>query len=340
MAVDCVIIGVNCANTLAACIESVCNCNYPSADMNVWYVDGGSTDGSINIAGRFEAVNIIALTPSHPTPGLGRNAGWRAGTAEFVQFLDSDTVLDPNWLTEAVQAITQDKVGAVRGNRSERHPDATMFNWIADLEWNAPPGKCDDFGGDVMIRRDLLKAVDGYNEELVGGEDPELSRRIRDLGWNIVQLDRPMTTHDLAMTGYRQYWRRNFRSGYGFAAVTDMHRNSATSGFWHDEMRRIRMRGGGSLALFTLGIVAACIHPAFALLTLPAMALLFYPRLMRVEYFMRAKNLPMQAARFYAWHCSVVVLPQLMGVIRYHIGKRFGCPLRNKRQRLKTGQTS
>ncbi len=310
MAVDCVIIGLNCADTLATCIERVRSCNYPRHELNIWYVDGGSTDNSITIAKRFESVNLIQLAPVYPTPGLGRNAGWRAGTAAFVQFLDSDTFLDPDWLSEAVGALSQDNVGAVSGNLRERHPEASMFNWIAALEWNALPGKCDSFGGNVLIRREALDASGGYNEDMVGGEDPELSLRVRASGWDIVQLDRPMATHDLAMTGYRQYWRRNLRSGYGFAAVTDLHKNRATSGFWQDEMRRIRKRGGGSLALFILAIFGASFYALFALLTLPALALLFYPRLMRVRYFMQAKNLPLPAARFYAWHCSVVVIPQ------------------------------
>jgi GT2 family glycosyltransferase len=217
MDVDCVIIGVNAESTLEACIRSVFQNRYTAGKINVYYVDGGSTDRSVESARGFEGVHIIEIFPDYPTPGLGRNAGWTQGSAPLVQFLDSDTILDHHWLTKAAEAMGQG-IGAVRGNREEINPEASVYNWIGNLEWNAPPGECEAFGGDVLIRRSILEETGGYDEILVGGEDPELSRRVRLKGWKIIQLDEPMTRHDLAMTTWRQYWKRAYRTGYAYGA--------------------------------------------------------------------------------------------------------------------------
>lgn len=331
MNIDVVIIGLNAAKTLGACIESVLASRYDAGSVTITYVDGGSTDGSRELAAGYAGVRVITLDREHPSPGAGRNAGWRAGSAPLVQFLDSDTVLDPDWLSEALPAMLGSQVGAVRGRRVERHPGASVFNWIADQEWNAQPGECADFGGDVLIRREALEATGGYDPELVGGEDPELSQRVRAAGWRILQLDDAMTLHDLGMKTVGQYCRRAYRTGYGFAAVVDRH-GSGLADFWMRELVRIVIRGGVGPILAVIGaLLAALVHPSLLALVALGLGLLFYPRVFRVAAFGRTKNLGLEEARRYAWHCTLVVLPEFIGAVRYWWGKLIRKPLRNRR---------
>lgn len=339
--IDCVVIGVNCSKTLGRCLDSIIKSNYPDELINIIYVDGGSQDCSIKIAQSYPAARTVALTPEYPSPGLGRNEGWKHGNAPLVMFLDSDTIMDRAWLMRSVHELA-DGVGAIMGNRVEIQPDASIFNWIASLEWNGKPGLADCFGGDVMVRREVLELTGGYDEMLVGGEDPELSQRVRMGGWSILHLDCVMTRHDLAMSRPGQYWRRAYRSGYGFAAVVDRHRNNRDA-FWHREIQRIVIRGGGSLTLMLFSLVLltcsvfATVFVALSLFLLClSQLLLFFPRLFRVEYFAGEKNLATKQAKLYAWHCSVVVVPQFAGVVRYHYGRIFHRPLRNQRSRLAT----
>lgn len=339
--IDCVVIGVNAQATLLRCLNSILESNYPQELIHVYYADGGSVDDSVKIAESVPRVRTIQLSPEHPTPGLGRNAGWKAGAAPLVQFLDSDTVLDKNWFRSAVSEFGSN-VGAVTGNRLEMHPERSVFNWIANLEWNGKAGDAESFGGDVLIKREALQFIGGYDEELVGGEDPELSLRIRLAGWCIRQLDVDMTRHDLAMTKISQYWKRAYRSGYAFAAVIDRY-SSQDPSFWQVEFRRIVMRGGGFLSFVVLSFMALLILPLtpytlsiVIALQMAGSFLLLYPRLLRVNYFMQDKQLNRHQAKVYAWHCSLVVLPDIFGVARFYLGKLFNKPLRNRRRTLAT----
>jgi len=339
--IDCVVIGVNAEATLRRCLSSIIECDYPREALNIIYVDGGSIDESIAIAESFAEIRIVRLNLEHPTPGLGRNAGWKAGLAPLVQFMDSDTLLDKNWFRRAVKEFQAD-VGAVAGNRKEIHPEHSVYNWIGDLEWNGSPGDAECFGGDVLIRRQVLEETCGYDDGLVGGEDPELSIRIRSAGWRIRQLDIDMTRHDLAMTRVSQYWKRAYRSGYAFAAVID--RCSAKSiPFWRKEFHRIIMRGGGFFCFNSFSALVLLLFPAtletFTLMTILSGAglfLLLYPRIFRVNYFMKSKQLEREQARIYAWHCSLVVIPDILGVARFYLGKLLNRPLRNRRRKLAT----
>ncbi len=340
--IDCILIGVNCSKTLSRCINSILLSNYPVNKLHLYYVDGGSTDNSIETAEQFSTVTIIALTPEYPTPGLGRNHGWKNSTSSLIQFLDSDTILDVEWLKKAVVVMEDQTIGAVLGFRKELYPEHSIYNWIGNIEWNGTAGESDCFGGDVLIRRSALKKTDGYNEILTGGEDPELSRRIIRAGWRIIRLDAPMTMHDLAMSTLNQYLRRAYRSGYGFAAVRNLE-NQANSSFWKYEFQKIVIKTGCffcftifAILLFLSGKSETMKIMAFLLL-IPGITMLLTPRLFKIEKFMRENNLNRTDAKKYAWHCSLVVIPQLAGIIRFYTGQFFNKPLRNKRSTLKTG---
>jgi glycosyltransferase involved in cell wall biosynthesis len=341
--IDCVLIGVNCSKTLGSCIASIISANYPNEKLHLYYVDGGSTDNSIAIAEHYNGVKVISLNLEYPTPGAGRNEGWKQGRSPFVQFLDSDTLLDAEWLRKTVNAMEDERVGAVLGFRKEMYPEHSVYNWIGDIEWGRIVGKSDCFGGDVLIRRQALEKTNGYDEILVGGEDPELSRRIIRAGWEIIRLDALMTKHDLAMKTIKQYLRRAFRSGYGFAAVRSREAKAGTP-FWKYDVLKIIIKGGGflgclglSLLLFIAGNTTKTMLLLSLLLLLFGSTMLLSPRLFRIEKFMREDTLNRKEAKRYAWHCSVVVLPQFFGIIRYYAGQLFNKPLKNRRSTLKTG---
>ena len=341
--IDCVLIGVNCSKTVGSCIASILSANYPNQKLHLYYVDGGSTDNSIAIAKQDKNVTIVALNLEYPTPGAGRNEGWKLGRSAFVQFLDSDTLLDAEWLSKAVIAMDDKQVGAVLGFRKEMYPEHSVYNWIGDIEWGRAVGKSDCFGGDVLIRRQALEKTGGYDEILVGGEDPELSRRVIRAGWEIIRLDALMTKHDLAMKTIKQYLRRSFRSGYGFAAVRNREAKAGTT-FWKYDFLKIIIKGGGFLCCFAFSVLIMVFgHTTNAMLIIALLLLTFgstmllSPRLFRIEKFMREDTLNRKEAKRYAWHCSLVVLPQLFGIIRFYAGQLFNKPLKNRRSTLKTG---
>jgi glycosyltransferase involved in cell wall biosynthesis len=323
MHIDIVVIGINSEKTLSNCFKSILNVNYENQNLHIFYVDGGSSDASIAIARQYSRVTVIELNASHPTPGLGRNAGWKAGLAPLVLFLDSDTQLDPDYLTKAIPEIRMPEIGAVKGHRKEMYPEKTIYNWLGDQEWNDPPGEAKIFGGDVLIRRAILEQTGGYNEDVIAGEDPELSLRIRKLGWKIMQMDVLMCKHDLAMETFRQYFWRAYRTGYGYAAIH--HLLGGHTPLWRKDLQRIVVRGGGFFFLMLCGLFS------YGVTCLLGLGLLFYPRLFRVKAISKGKQLSINEAKIYAWHCSFVVIPQFFGVLRFYYGRIFGDPLRNKR---------
>jgi GT2 family glycosyltransferase len=267
-----VIIGRNEGERLARCISSVRKLHVP-----VVYVDSASTDGSVERA-RAAGVDVIQIDLARPfTAGRARNEGFARLLAlspevEFVQFVDGDCEVRDGWMEAAVAELQRDaSVVSVCGRREERHPDASVYNRLCDIEWNTPIGDAEATGGDFMIRAAAFRDVGGFDPGLIAGEEPELGHRLRARGWLVRRLDAPMTLHDAGMSRFSQWARRSSRSGYAYAARAALHWRDGTRFMWRENLRISFWALGFPMAIVVLVWLVA---PAFWLL------LLIYPLLL------------------------------------------------------------
>ena len=147
------------------------------------------------------------------------------------------------FLRTACDLISSDNsIAAVWGHRREIHPEHSIFNRVLDLDWIYPPGLTEFCGGDVLMRRAALVEAGGFDEGLIAGEEPELCRRIRALGYKILHINQSMTGHDLQIMRWSQYWKRATRAGHAYAEVSERFRNSDDS-FWSSERKANMIRG-------------------------------------------------------------------------------------------------
>jgi len=114
-----------------------------------------------------------------------------------------------------VQTLVR-KLGAVCGRRLELHPEASVYNKLVHMEWNTKVGES-DFGGDALIRVSAFLPLLGYREDMVSGEDFEMSYRIRRSGYRVARIPRDMSRHDVAIHRFGAWWKRHARGGYSFA---------------------------------------------------------------------------------------------------------------------------
>jgi GT2 family glycosyltransferase len=144
-------------------------------------------------------------------------------------------------------------IAVVCGRLRERHPSSSVYNLLCDIEWEAPEGSVDACGGIAMMRASAFQSMNGFREDLIAGEEPELCVRLRKSAWRVWHLSDQMATHDAAMTRFGQWWRRSIRAGYAFAQGAHLHGGSS---------ERHAMRESRSTWFWGLGIpmaVIACI---------------------------------------------------------------------------------
>jgi GT2 family glycosyltransferase len=264
-----VVIARNEGERLRRCLASV-----SARDAPVVYVDSGSTDDSVELARAF-GCETVGLDLARPfTAARARNAGFArlraiAPEMRFVQFVDGDCEVVDGWLDRAAAFLNEHAdAGVVCGRRRERFPERSLYNRLCDEEWDTPVGEARACGGDAMMRAAAFEQAEGFREQLIAGEEPELCLRLRSLGWRVWRLDAEMTLHDAAITRFGQWWRRSRRAGFAFAEGAALH-GAAPELHWVREARSATAWGIALPIAVTIGTLAA---GPFALLLL-----LLYP---------------------------------------------------------------
>ncbi|HYO11373.1 MAG TPA: glycosyltransferase [Tepidisphaeraceae bacterium] len=310
-------IGRNEGDRLRRCLESA-----RGRGERVIYVDSGSTDGSVKLARELGAT-VVELDMSRPfTAARARNEGLAAlagdgATIDFVQLVDGDCEIVAGWLDHAAAELAADeKLAAVCGRRRERHPDASPFNKLADIEWDTPVGDAKACGGDAMFRLAPLRESGGFDATVIAGEEPELCVRLRRDGWKIRRIDAEMTLHDAAMTRFGQWWRRMVRGGHAYAQGYAMH-GRPPERHWASENRRIVFWG---IAVPLLVLLLAWPTRGISLVLLGGY-LVLYRRVLRHA---RSRGLSPADARLYARHMVIGKFAEAQGWLKYWLTRLVG----------------
>lgn len=309
-----VLIGRNEGERLRDCLQSLRTLQLPMV-----YVDSGSSDGSQALARNQEA-QVVELDLSFPfTAARARNSGYRALCGmhpgiEFVQFVDGDCVLNSEWPAAALASFATDpKTAVVCGRRRERHPEASPYNQLCDMEWDTPVGVADSCGGDALMRRSAFEEVGGFNDRLIAGEEPELCLRLRQAGWTIRRIDAEMTLHDAAMNRFGQWLRRAVRAGHAYAENSWLHR---ALGMWRRESR--------SICFWGLLVPAAALTGAYFTMGLSLLLLLAYPAMVFKVFLSSRRRYGARKAALFAFACIAAKFPQAVGFLTYHWNRLRG----------------
>jgi len=311
-----VAIGRNEGERLVRCLRSIAALRLPA----VVYVDSGSSDASVSVA-RAHGALVVELDPARPfSAARARNEGFRRlrealGDVELVQFVDGDCELQADWIDKGCEILGRDvRVAAVVGRRRERAPGASIYNRLADLEWDTPVGEAASFGGDVLIRASVFEEVGGYRESLIAGEDPDFSLRIRGRGWRIVRLGAEMTLHDANLHRLSEFWRRQVRTGHAYAELLSLHGGGGDP----RSLRAVRsaLVWGGLVP--AVGLLAAWpTNGASLVLALAALALLA----VRIALAQRRRGRPPGLAALYAVGCVFGKLAELSGAATFALNR-------------------
>lgn len=161
----------NSAKTLKDCLESIAAQDYPAVELLV--VDNNSSDTTLQIA---ESYTHHVFTQG-PERSSQRNFGAAEAKGEFLLFIDSDMVLGPEVVSQCVNTLKQNaKLGALVipeksfGTNFWAGCKALEKRFYEGVDWIEAPR---------FFSRKAFTAVNGYDKDLISGEDWELGKRVR-----------------------------------------------------------------------------------------------------------------------------------------------------------------
>ncbi len=219
--VSVIITNFNGMDYLEKCLMSVKKTKYPK--FEVFLIDDGSTDRSVDFVKKnFKWVRIIK-NEKNIGPIKSRNRGIKLSRGSLIAFLDNDTVVTPEWLSELVNVIERDeKIGVCackvklyseKGKINSAGMGCDIFGFafsrglVARNVYERDVGQYDKeeeifaaYAAAMLARRDVLKKVGMLNENLgMYYEEVELCWKIRLAGYKIIYVPCSIVYH--RMTG-------------------------------------------------------------------------------------------------------------------------------------------
>ncbi len=240
----------NSARTLRSCLESIRN---QSATVTVVVVDNGSTDDTVTIA---EELSDLVLQGG-PERSAQRNIGAAATDAPVLGFIDSDMILAPDVVRDAVREIES---GAVAVVAPERTVGEGYWAAVRAYERTFYEGS-DAIEAARFYSRVAYDVAGGFDEAMTGGEDWDLGMRTASLGTR-VRIE-PVILHDEGRVRFLDACRKKAYYADGVALFFAKHKSAGRSLF----SRRPWLRQPGALVRpLGIGLVALKVGEATAVL--------------------------------------------------------------------------
>lgn len=200
------------------------------AGTRVIVVDDGS---AVPLVAQGPLVQVIRFE-SNRGPAAARNAGAAAATTDFVAFLDSDVVPEPDWLvmllahfSDPLVALAAPRIVGLSARRGERQSMAERYeNGHSSLDMGPTeaavvPGTPVPYvpSAAMIVRR---SAFCGFDENLRVAEDVDLCWRLHEAGWRMRYDPVARVAHD-HRTNLRQVLSRRRYYGTGAAFLAQRH---------------------------------------------------------------------------------------------------------------------
>jgi glycosyltransferase involved in cell wall biosynthesis len=232
----------NVAKYLGPTIEGMLNQTLPPAELLI--IDDGSTDSTIEVAGKYAAqYAVVKIIRHEKNKGLAaaRNTAFAHAQHELVAAMDSDAIADPTWLAELAPAFDDPRVAGAGGRllESNQHGLANAYRtYYLNQDLGLQPLELEGdtnrrLGGfGTIFRKSLVQSIGGYNELFrTNNEDVDLGTRLLAAGYKLRFEPRAISRHQrtdtiksvLRMSWQWGFWEHYFNGGYNNIPLKILH---------------------------------------------------------------------------------------------------------------------
>ena len=214
----------------------------------VVFVSVGAGEEAISQAKKAGAIVVEGDPRSLSPGGRARNAGYRqlkkiAPHIRYVQFIDSENALDPDWISNAERFMERrSEVTIVEGVFQTAPNQQAELATINEARQKSISGEAAlNSSANLFVRTEKFEAVGGFRGDLLMRETDDLCVRLRRRGGRVWRIDYAMLVTGAAKPAHQNWWKTGARRGFGNAYIASLHggppervgvRETARAVFW------------------------------------------------------------------------------------------------------------
>lgn len=207
--VSIIIVNFNGKKNLKNCLNSLLKIDYPNYEIIL--VDNNSSDDSIEfVKNNFPKIMIIKLEKNY---GFAEpnNIGAKNARGAFLLFLNNDTTVDPNFISELVRVITQNsKIAICQSLLLKPNGDIDSSGDFVDIYGRAfnSHNKVTSVqrilsarGASMLINKKIFQELGGFDENFFASfEDVDLGWRACICGYDVMLVPNSIVYHEGSQT--------------------------------------------------------------------------------------------------------------------------------------------
>ena len=211
--VSIVIPAYNAEPTLRECLQAVTTLKSTS-EVEVIVVNDGSTDRTSEVASSFPGVRVIDI--SHGGAARATNIGIQAAHYDIVALIDTDAVVENDWLEKIIPSLDDPTIAAVSGYIVTANSSiiGKLVGYDVESRLSRVPVDTDHLSTtNTAYRRAALFEIGLLDEKLKVGYDVDLSRRLKASGYHLL-LRKDVTCRHYWKDNLKDYLRQQYNYAY------------------------------------------------------------------------------------------------------------------------------
>lgn len=245
----------NSERTLLRHLESIKTVDYPKDKFEVIYVDGGSTDKTLEILKSWKEKNLFQMIvielKNCKSPGEARNKALEIAKGEYVLFTDADCVVKNDWIKQIISPFEKDeKIGIVGGeiHTLTVEDGNDIEKYLEFIKFLSVNGRCNikkegyfpdiknflphEVNGNIhssffatanlAVKKDALLKIGNKFWDEITGEDVDFNIRINKQGYKLYFMPSAIVYH-IHRANLKQFRKQLYGYGYGHPLLIKKH---------------------------------------------------------------------------------------------------------------------
>jgi len=220
-------------NTITRCLNNIISNGYPQDKLEIIVVNGGSTDNTVSVLHEYNKKHRgikVLENPQKVTPAAF-NIGIKYARGSLIAIIGAHNYISKSYLLTAAKYLQENNVDCVGGIGTCIPADKKLITKAISSAINSRFGVGNSFRTNCpkevvsadtvaspVYKREVLKKIGLFDEELLRGQDAELNARLRKNGGRILLVPE-VVSYYYARDSLPKLWKMYFQYGYFRALI-------------------------------------------------------------------------------------------------------------------------